>query len=166
MRERERERFWESERERRKRREHSQEEYVSRKTSRLDSPTPRFQVVFLTLSYLLLPWYLFYCISVIYQGLWGRHLTKQSNVFSQRDKRFFFGFVFDWLDWRLTERRVVRAQYTISPRKCVRFSLQIIPMCYLLVEYVYYCCINAKLRSRRIAVSSPGSLISFWWYRK
>ena len=50
-------------------------------------------------------------------------------------------------------------------RKCVRFSLQI-SMYYLLVEYVYYCCINAKLRSRRIAVSSPGSLISFWWYRK
>ena len=135
-RERERGRFWESERERRKRREHSQEEYVSRKTSRLDSPTPRFQVVFLTLSYLLLPWYLFYCISVIYQDFERRHLTRGQTI--------FFGFVF-WL----TVDTQSAALWELSTRSTLQIS-----MYYLLVEYVYYCCINAKLRSRRIAVSS------------
>ena len=142
-REREREILREWERERRKRREHSQEEYVSRKTSRLDSPTPRFQVVFLTLSYLLLPWYLFYCISVIYQDFERRHLTSVKCLLS-KGQTIFFGFVF-WL----TVDTQSAALWELSTRSTLQIS-----MYYLLVEYVYYCCINAKLRSRRIAVSS------------
>ena len=117
-----------------------------------------------TSSLILILLYQCYISGTLREDIW--QFCQMSSLKGTNDF-FLVSFLIDLIDgWRLTERRVVRAQYTISSRKCVRFSLQIIPMCYLLVEYVYYCCINAKLRSRRIAVSSPGSLISFWWYRK
>ena len=151
---RERERFWESEREREKEKERTltrrvrfEKNFETRfADSQIPSSIPYSVVSTPSLIFILL----YQCYI---SGLWEKTFDCFVKCLLSKGQTIFFWFRF-LIAARLTERRVVRAQYTISPRKCVRFSLQIIPMCYLLVEYVYYCCINAKLRSRRIAVSS------------
>jgi hypothetical protein len=94
----------------------------------------------------------------------------QSSLSNQEDIEMISFFVFigqiqihSNYDWMMNVQEFSNAYPRVNlhgddrctfshARKCVRFSLQI-SMYYLLVEYVYYCCINAKLRSRRIAVS-------------
>ena len=76
-------------------------------------------------------------------GLWEKTFDK-CQMSSLKGTNDFFGFVF-WL----TVDTQSAALWELSTRSTLQIS-----MYYLLVEYVYYCCINAKLRSRRIAVSS------------